>query len=246
MPHSNQYGKIAGIVAASVTALIANSAMAQDDKLSFNLSMNHDAFFGTNPFLGATYKTDSGYDLTAYGIQWGTGTGSAWGQWTEAGIGIGFEALDGDLYINPQLGFTFGSLLSSGAAEDGIIGDGIVPNLTLTYDTDQYEGQFYYGFYNDLDDNSAPGGTTNEYIHYWANFGAKFGTYFSAGLHFEELYLSGGSNVNRTDGYQWFGPYVQVAKGNAGMRLSFGDDLTDDASSFSTNDFYKLQFFFSF
>lgn len=97
MPHSNQYGKIAGIVAASITALIANSAMAQDDKLSLNLSMNHDAFFGTNPFLGATYKTDSGYDLAAYGIQWGTGTGSAWGQWTEAGIGVGFEALDGDL-----------------------------------------------------------------------------------------------------------------------------------------------------
>lgn len=243
---SRKLRTITGVAALSVSAFTATSALAQDDDLSFSFSLNHDAFFGTNPFLGATYSTDNGYDLTAYGIQWGTGTGSAWGQWTEAGIGIGFEAFDGALYINPQLGFTFGNLLSSGAAEDGIIGDGIVPNLTMTLDTDRLEGQFYYGFYNDLEDNTQPGGTTNEYVHYWANLGTKFGQYFSAGLHFEELYLNGGSNVGELDGYQWIGPYIQVAKGNAGMRLSFGDDLTDDATSFSTNDFYKLQFFFNF
>mgnify|MGYP006292262747 FL=1 len=30
------------------------------------------------------------------------------------------------------------------------------------------------------------------------------------------------------------------------MRLSFGTDTTDDDDSFSANDFYKLQFFYSF
>lgn len=240
-----RFKHLARAVALAASTFGATAVMAQDD-LSFNLSLNHDAFFGTNPFMGATYSMDNGYDLTAYGIQWGAGTGSAWGQWTEAGIGIGFEAFDGALYINPQLGFTFGNLLSSGAAEDGIIGDGIVPNLTMTYGTDEFEGQFYFGFYDDLNDNTRPGGTTNEYVHYWANFGRKFAGYFSAGLHFEELYLNGGSNVGDMDGYQWIGPYVQVSKDNVGMRLSFGDDLTDDADSFSTNDFYKLQFFFNF
>jgi hypothetical protein len=241
------FKRMTGMLAIAACAAVSNASFAQEEDLSFSLSMNHDAFFGTNPFLGAAYSTDSGYDLTAYGIQWGTGTGSQWGQWTEFGVGVGFEALDGDLYINPQIGFTFGSLLSSGAAEDGVIGDGIVPNLTMTYGTDDYEGQLYFGYYSDLEDNAPETGATNEYVHYWVNFGKKFGKYFSAGLHFEELYLSGGRNIpDSVDGYQWIGPYFQVAHGNAGLRFSFGDDLTDDATSFSDNDFYKLQFFFNF
>lgn len=65
-------------------------------------------------------------------------------------------------------------------------------------------------------------------------------------MHFEELELRGGSNANSQDGYQWLGPYFQVAKGDAGMRFSAGWDLTSDNDSFSTNDFYKLQFFYSF
>lgn len=237
-------GLLLGLLALSTLGM--NSAFAQDDeRLSVNVSINHDAFFGTNPFLGATYKMDSGNDLTFYGIMWGTGTGSAWGQWTEFGVGMGFTALDGALYINPQLGFTSGSLLSSGAESDGIIGDGIVPNLTMTLDNGPWEGQLYFGWYKDLRDKAPANGTTNEYIHYWLNGGYKINKYFSAGLHFEELFLSGGSNVSRMDGYRWVGPYFQVAKGNAGMRFSFGTDTTSDSSSFSHNDFYKLQFFLS-
>ncbi|WP_174842490.1 DUF6733 family protein [Steroidobacter cummioxidans] len=237
-------GFLAGLVA--ISALGMSSAHAQDDdRLSIDVSINHDAFFGTNPFLGAAYSMDNGVDLTFYGIMWGTGTGSAWGQWTEFGVGVGFKALDGALYINPQLGFTSGSLLSSGAESDGIIGDGIVPNLTIGLDTDVWEGQLYFGWYKDLRDKAPTGGTTNEYVHYWINGGRKFNNYFSAGLHFEELFLSGGSNVSSMDGYRWIGPYIQVAKGNAGLRFSFGTDTTSDSSSFSHSDFYKLQFFFS-
>jgi hypothetical protein len=66
------------------------------------------------------------------------------------------------------------------------------------------------------------------------------------GAHFEELRLSGGSNVSSSDGYQWLGPYFQVANGTYGMRFSFGADLTSDNSSFSASDFYKLQVFYSF
>lgn len=236
--------KIAGAVV--LATVCASAANAQDDKLGVSLSLNHDAFFGTNPMLAATYNMDNGKDLTFYGIQWGTGTGSAWGQWTEFGVGMGFEALDGLLYVNPQIGFTFGSLLSSGAAGDGVVGDGYVPNLTVNLNHDQLEGQFYYGLYKDLRDTAPAGGSTNEYTHYWLNLGKKLNSYFSVGLHYEELTLSGGSNVADLDGYEWIGPYFQVTKGNAGMRMSFGDDRTSDTSSFSINDFYKLQFFFSF
>jgi hypothetical protein len=224
---------------------VCTFAVADDEKLSATMSVNHDAFFGTNPFFGMTYDMGDGKDLTFYGISWGTGAGEAWGQWTEFGVGMGFDMLDGDLYVNPQLGFTFGSLLSSGAAEEGVVGDGIVPNLTMTYDNSDWEGQVYAGWYKDLEDNAPDGGTTLEYIHYWVNGGKQFGEYFSIGLHFEELKLSGGSNASSQDGYQWLGPYFQVAKDNVGMRFSFGADLTDDEDSFSTSDFYKLQFFYS-
>ncbi len=235
---------LSGVVC--IAGLAVAPSHAQDDPLSINVSYNHDAFFGANPFLGATYDTGKGMDLTFYGIAWGAGTGQDWGNWTEFGVGVGFDMLDGDLYVNPQIGFTSGSLLSSGAEDEGVVGDGIVPNLTMTYGTDDYEGQFYFGWYKDLQDQAPEGGSTLEYIHYWVNAGKKFGNYFSVGVHFEELELRGGSNVDSQDGYQWLGPYFQVAKGNAGMRFSFGADLTDDDDSFSNSDFYKLQFFYSF
>lgn len=220
---------------------------AEDDALAVSLSYNHDAFFGPNPFLGVTYDTGTGVDLTFYGIVWGAGTGENWGNWTEFGVGVGFELMDGDLYVNPQIGILSGTLLSSGAAQsDGIVGDGFVPNLTMNYDTEGWEGQLYFGWYMDLQDATAEGQSTNEYIHYWLNGGKKFGDYFSVGLHFEELRLSGGSNVSSLDGYQWIGPYFQVANDTAGLRFSFGGDLTDDDDSFSQSDFYKLQFFFNF
>jgi hypothetical protein len=231
---------------ALVTALAAGAVHAQDDdKLSGSVSFNTDAFFGVNPYAGLAYDAGD-FDLTAYGIWWGAGTGADWGNWTEFGVGVGFDMLDGDLYVNPQLGFTSGNLLSSGTAEPGVVGDGIVPNLTMNYGTDDWEGQLYFGWYLPLRDEAPDEGTTLEYIHYWVHGGKKFGQYFSIGAHFEELKLSGGSDVSSQDGYQWLGPYFQIANDNYGMRFSFGADLTDDDDSFSASDFYKLQFFYSF
>ena len=174
---------------------------------------------------------------------------SAWGNWTEFGVGVNFSA--GNLDINPQLGFTMGSLLSSGAAQPGIIGDGIVPNLTMNYGDDRFEGQIYAGYYGALRDETTAGDATNNYIHYWVNGGVKAASFMSIGVHFEELFLSGGSvngggDLERVDGYRWIGPYLQFAKGDAGLRFSLGGDLTDDDDSFSATDFYKMAFFMSF
>lgn len=224
-------------------------AQEEEDKLSIGISMNLDAFFGFNPMLTGAYPINDGLDFTFYGIQWGAGTGAAWGNWTEFGVGVNFSA--GNLDINPQLGFTMGSLLSSGAAQPGVIGDGIVPNLTMNYGDDRFEGQIYAGYYGALRDETASGQATNNYIHYWINGGVKAASFMSVGAHFEELFLSGGSvneggSLERTDGYRWIGPYLQFSKGDAGLRFSFGGDLTDDEESFSMSDFYKMSFFMSF
>lgn len=222
-------------------------AQEGDEKVSVGLSLNQDAFFGFTPMMTFGYELNETTSFTAYGIQWGAGTGSAWGQWTE--FGIGFNKTVGNFDINPQLGFTMGSLLSSGAAQEGIVGDGIVPNLTVNYGTDKFEGQIYAGYYGAFRDNTAAGQSTNNYVHYWANFGYKVSPYFSFGLHFEELYLSGGQTngggeLDRIDGYVWFGPYLQLQKGNAGLRFSFGNNSAEDGN-FAPNDFYKLSFFVS-
>lgn len=224
--------------------LFSNAQEMDDDKFDVGLSLNLDAFFGFAPMMTFSYALSETDAFTAYGIQWGAGTGSAWGQWTE--FGIGYNKTVGDFDINPQLGFTMGSLLSSGAAQEGIVGDGIVPNLTIGYDNESFEGEFYFGYYGALTDNTGAGDSTNNYVHYWANFGVKTGSFLSIGAHFEELYLSGGEtngggSLDRIDGYQWLGPYVQFTNGNAGLRFSFGTNMADDG--FAPNDFYKLAFF---
>lgn len=226
----------------------SNSLLAQEDKLNIGITLNQDAFFGFNPMLTGAYEVSETTAFTFYGIQWGAGTGSAWANWTE--FGVGFNKTVGDFDLNPQLGFTMGSLLSSGGVSRGIVAEGIVPNLTVNYGTDKLEGQFYGGYYGALRDNTAAGQSTNNYVHYWANFGFKPASWFSLGAHFENLYLSGGNtnggdSLESAEGYTWIGPYVQFTKGNAGTRFSFGANTTKD-EGFAPNDFYKLAFFVNF
>jgi hypothetical protein len=219
----------------------------KEDKLSISLSMNHDAFFGFNPAVTASYPVSPKTDLTFYGIQWGAGTARAWGNWTE--FGLGFNVKAGDFAINPQLGFTMGNLLSSGTNQPGVIGDGIVPNLTINYDDQKIIGQLYAGYYGALRNKTARGESTLNYAHYWLNVGSRVTPWLALGAHYENLNLTGGKikdggTTNSADYYKWLGPFIQVSKGTAGMRFSFGTDLTDDTNS--TSDFYKLSLFFNF
>lgn len=240
--------KLKIILSLSLFVAFISTASAQDDKLNIGVSLNHDAFFGFNPMLSGSYSVNDNSAFTFYGIQWGAGTASAWGNWTE--FGVGFNKTVGDFNINPQLGFTKGSLLSSGAGSRGIVGDGIVPNLTVNYSTDKLEGQFYGGYYGALRNNTVAGQSTNNYMHYWANFGVKASSWFSVGAHYENLYLSGGEtngggSLEKAQGYIWVGPYVQFTKGSAGTRLSLGTNTKKD-DGFAPNDFYKLAFFMNF
>jgi len=240
------------------------SVMAQEkkeDKLALSLALNHDAFFGFNPAVTASYPLNKKTDLTFYGIQWGAGTASAWGNWTEFGLGVNLKS--GNFAINPQLGFTMGNLLSRGTGgvpvndnplddvSRGVVGDGIVPNLTINYDDSKIIGQFYGGYYAAFRNETGPGQSTLNYVHYWLNVGGRVTPWLALGAHFENLNLAGGKvygggTTPAADYYQWIGPFVQVSKGMGGMRFSFGTDLTDYKKSNSSNDFYKLSFFFNF
>lgn len=215
----------------------ANNANAQDsaDDFSFAVSLNSDQFFGFYPFFQGGYSINDNVDFTFYGIFWSGGTGGGWGNWTEFGVGVNLAAGDA-ISINPQIGVLGGNLLSSGAGGPAVFFDGLVPNITIGLDNDNLEGQIYAGFYAPArDEGKDLGLSTLSFLHYWVNLGYKISPAVSAGLHFEHLINSGGSEVDEaTDIYQWFGPYIQFTKPGGGpyARLSAGGDFLEDNDSF--------------
>lgn len=234
----------------TLTACLSfNAAYAQQEddksKVSIGISLNHDAFFGTNPMLTGSVKTGEKSAFTFYGIIWGAGTARAWGNWTEFGVGYSIKAGDA-ITINPQLGVTMGNLLSSYTEGKYAFGDGLVPNLTINLDNDKLEGQIYAGYYAAL---RKEGPMTSNYVHYWLNFGGKLTSYLSMGAHVENLFRQGGKNQPSTTSqyYTWVGPYIQFTKGIAGIRLAAGGNLASDAAKANYDgDFYKMNFFVNF
>lgn len=221
----------------------SHNATAQEKTFDFGVSLNSDTFFGFYPTFQGSYGDPEKVLLTFYGIHWGGGTGAAWGNWTEFGIGASFSAGE-TLTINPQLGIVSGNLLSSGTLAPSIFGDGIVPNLTANLNSNTLEGQLYFGLYAPLQDNAPMGETTLAYIHYWINTGIKASKVVSIGAHFEHLVNSGGSQIDSsTDVYQWIGPYIQFTHPSGGpfARFTFGADTVEGATSF-----FKLTTGFSF
>jgi hypothetical protein len=216
------------------SSLRAQSSSGSDENFAMSISLTSDQFFGFAPMAAGTYKLGNTVDLSFYGIFWSGGTGGGWGNWTEFGVGVNFRATD-ILAINPQIGIVNGSLLSSGAVGEGVLGDGLVPNLTINLQSPTLEGQIYAGYYLPLRDLAPATGTTLSYLHYWVNSGIKLGKFFSFGAHYEHLINTGGSNVEKSeDVYQWLGPYVQFIEKSGRMYLRFagGTDFTKDNDSF--------------
>ncbi|WP_035727734.1 DUF6733 family protein [Eisenibacter elegans] len=225
-------------------------AQEEDSKVSLNISLNSDIFFGFYPFFSGAYKGSS-VDFTFYGILWSGGAaGGSWGNWTEFGIGIGIPVGDA-LYINPQVGLLNGSLTSGLGTP--VLAEGLVPNLTVGLGTDALEGELYGGYYMGLDHGNP---TTNNYLHYWINGGYKISSFLSLGLHFEQLRFTGGKDEGPAreafDFYQALGPYIQFSAPKLGAfaRFSSGFDLRSDAevakSSFEQPSFFKLSVGFGF
>jgi hypothetical protein len=210
-----------------------------DDKTSLSVALVSDTFFGFAPMVTGDYILNEKTSFTFYGIFWSGGTGSSWGNWAEFGAGVNFQVSDA-ININPQLGVLSGNLLSSFTEGPSVIGDGLVPNLIVGLDTEQLEGELYFGYYLPL---RSEGATTSNFIHYWANAGYKFSDFVSSGLHFEQLY--GGADGGESSVYKWFGPYIQFSdlKGRGFLRFAAGVDLEDTPGN---NSFYKMSFGFNF
>lgn len=212
-----------------------------DSNFSITTTLNSDIFFGFYPFVTGSYSFNEKSALSFYSIMWSGGTGAAWGNWTEFGIGYSYTPVEG-LTINPQVGLLNGSLTSGLGTP--VLGEGIVPNLTVGFDFDKFEGEIYGGYYLGFD-HANP--NTNTYLHYWLNGGYKASSLFSFGLHFEHLRFMGGQGYASDaayDYYKSFGPYIQFAGNNSFMRFTAGADLRSDAevtkSAFNQPSFFKL------
>lgn len=238
------------LTALHLSLSFSNKAQAQDN-LSMNVSLNSDSFFGFYPFFAGTYEGSS-VDFTFYGILWSGGTGGAWGNWTEFGVGVGIPA--GNFYINPQIGVLGGNLGSGNASS--VVGESIVPSLTIQLDSDAMEGELYAGYYLGMDHGSAE--AKSNFLHYWLNTGYKISPFISAGLHFEHLRFEAGDEPEGTppgaerknfNFYMVAGPYVQFSGKNFFTRFTVCEDFRSDFdvdNGGELSNFYKLSIGYSF
>jgi hypothetical protein len=242
-------------IPAAATAQVDAAGAEEADQgspFSASITLNQDAFFGFYPILGAGYEVADGIDFTFYSIIWTTPSfgigGSGFGLWTEVGLGANFRLLDDAISINPQLGLLNGTLLSG--SDTALAAEGIVPNLTVDYDGEYAEAEFYFGFYLSLRGETA---NRNDFIHYWAYggvkplafLGGKAAGLLTVGLHWEQLrrqVVSGeGDSANI---YRWIGPYVAFALPNdISLRFGAGWDLESENGG---PDFYKASIGMSF
>lgn len=238
-------------------AFPSHQTLAQEEKkFSMDVTLNSDIFFGFYPFFQGSYSINDKTDFTFYGILWSGGTGGVqgaggggWGNWTEFGIGMNFNVAEG-ISITPQIGLLNGSLTSGLGVP--VLGEGIVPNLTVGLDKSKFEGEFYMGYYYGLNHGNA---TTLNFLHYWLNGGVKISPFFSAGLHLEQLSFMGGSETAPDSSFDYYlalGPYVQFAnpKGGAFTRFTTGGDLRSDEMVAKSGNrqpsFFKLTVGYSF
>lgn len=239
------------VLSLSAKAQDAVPSTEESSPFSMTVSLNSDIFFGFYPFFAGSYDLSESSAFTFYGILWSGGTGAAWGNWTEFGVGISLVPVEG-LNINPQIGILNGNL-TSGLGTPAL-GEGVVPSLTIGLDRNNLEGEFYGGYYRGFDHGNP---NTNNYLHYWLNGGYKFGKVVSAGLHLEHLRFTGGQGYTENpnpayDYYKVVGPYIQFAspEGNAFARFTTGGDLRDDEmkvkSGYGISSFYKLSVGYSF
>jgi hypothetical protein len=245
----------------AISAPLSAQQPPAEDRASYTISMNQDTFFGFYPMVTGSYKVNDKVDWTTYGIFWTTpsfGTGGGSGLWTEFGTGVNFNAYDGKLSINPQLGFLNGKLLSNGNFPMAF--EGFVPSLTANVDTDRVEAQLYAGFYTALRKGRVPATTggglaaapvQNNFVHWWLNGGVKLAPVISVGLHYEALDFrasgSGSSGVPNAGLYKWLGPYVQAnLSSKFSVRYTFGANVMDRPATDGNDSFYKLTATYSF
>jgi hypothetical protein len=155
----------------------------------------------------------------------------------ENSFGLGFNALNGNAYINPSLGFTHGKFLSGG--DESVAFEGIVPSLSLYFYPGNLDAEVYFSLYQNLrDEVSDPvNRTTADVIFYWLTPGFWVSKKVSIGVHYEGLYLRFGEGDYESS-YQWLGPYIKLrTKGKYDFRFTAGANLKEGVYA---EEFYKM------
>lgn len=245
---------LALLSAVGPTAL-AQSSDETDRDASYTVTLNQDSFFGFYPAFNGLLPVNETVDFSFYGIMWTrpsfglNATNSGDDLWTEFGVGANFHLMDGRLSVKPQVGLTNGALLSGGQldASGNVTGakfaDGLVPSLTMNYEDEQFEAEWYSGYYAALRNRNDDAAL--DFLHLWVNAGYKFNESVSAGGHFELLentrntYPGGSSSTT----YEWLGAYVQFELPQGFFaRFTGGAEIQSGGSG----DFYKLNVGMSF
>lgn len=244
--------------------------------VSVTMAMQADSFFGFNPAIYGTYGlTDNvalAFNLTYWTMISGVGVHDN-NPWLETDIGLNLTFFDKRLSITPMIGFVHGQLLSSrggffpnggGSVNERTTAfEGAVPNITMNYLDDRFEGEFYMGYYKAirseggdpgggaincptpgsgpvcLGPNQAGGRGTWDFLHYWANAGYRLNSMWSLGVHYEHLLTTRDNSAPgaQQDYFRWLGPYVEMKlAGGMAFRFTAGHDYADN------QDFYKLKF----
>jgi hypothetical protein len=94
---------------AFLAAAVSVPAVAQDKRdPTFTVALNQDSFFGFYPSFNGLVPVSDTMDFSFYGIFWtkpafGLGMGNSGDDlWTEFGVGVNFNLMDGKLKVKPQ------------------------------------------------------------------------------------------------------------------------------------------------
>ena len=238
--------KIITTIVFFICAILVNAQETSEKETtpnsSFVIMPIHNSVAGfSNVFLGSV-SINPKLNVTFYSVFWNNpsfgnlNTGSD--LFLETGVGLGFKLLDDKLYVNPTLGFGHGKFLSNGTKT--LIGEGIIPNVLVLYNTEKFELDSYLSLYKSF---RRGGDITRDLLLNWIVPGYKVSKTFSFGAYYEQLV-----QVRRTDDlfensiYQWLGAYVKVSlKNHIWFRLAAGANL--DTTLGTSNEFYKIQAF---
>lgn len=257
-------------------AVLPKVAEKDESPATVTMALQADSFFGFNPSVYGTYRLREDFAIAWNFTYWnnisGLGVHDA-NTWLETDIGVNMTFLNKQLSVTPMIGFVHGMLLSSrggffpngaGSANERTTAfEGIVPNITVNWLSEKYEGEWYTGWYKAMrEEGGAPTGQTTcadigtgggnclgaarggargswDFLHWWGNAGYRINEVMSVGAHYEQLLTTRDNSGPRAaqDYFRWIGPYVEAKlPGGMAFRFTAGKDLADN------QDFYKVKF----
>ena len=232
-----------------VMAFMPLQASAQDESTSeekrstFGLTLTMENAFGFYPVIYGSMEISPTLDFVYYGAMW---TNPSFGfpqttfssdLWLENGFGIGFNALGGNAYVNPSIGFTHGKFLSGG--DESVAFEGIVPSLSIYLYPGIMDMEVYFSYYTNLRDEVTDpiNRSTAGFIFYWLTPGVYVSKTVILGMHYEGLFLRFGEGDFESS-YQWIGPSIKFrTKSKYDFRFAAGGNLKEGVYA---NEFYKL------